>query len=223
MKDKLFGSTDNVIGKKIRIKSKSYKVIGILPEKGSGIVSFDSVVIIPYTTVQQYITGKKYFQHIIVEADTEENVTSTVNDIKITLRNLHNITDPEKDDFSAQSQADALKMVGSVMSVLTLFLVAVAMISLVVGGIGIMNIMLVSVTERTKEIGLRKAIGATNKDILMQFLFEAIILTLIGGAIGIILGGLFSFLITILLTSSLFNLRWTFIFPWNAAFIGIGR
>ena len=221
VKDKLFENIDDVIGRKIRIKGKSYEIIGILPEKGSGIVSFDSVVIIPYTTVQQYITGKKYFQHIIVEADSEENVVSTVEDIKITLRNLHGITDPDKDDFSAQSQADALKMVGSVMSVLTLFLVAVATISLVVGGIGIMNIMLVSVTERTKEIGLRKAIGATNKDILMQFLFEAVILTLIGGTIGIILGGLFSYIITIVLTSSLVNMEWTFVFPWGAAFLGI--
>lgn len=221
VRDKLFKNIDDVIGRKIRIKNKSFRVIGILPEKGSGMVSFDDVVIVPYTTAQQYITGKKFFQHIIVEADDEKNIASTLDDIKITLRNLHDISDPEKDDFSAQSQADALKMVGNVMGALTLFLVAVATISLVVGGIGIMNIMLVSVTERTKEIGLRKAIGATNRDILIQFLFEAVILTLIGGIIGIILGGSLSYAITLLLNSSLFNMKWIFVFPWGAAVLGI--
>ena len=221
VKDKLFKNETDVIGKKIRIKGKNFKVIGVLPQKGSGMISFDDTISIPYTTAQQYITGKKFFQHIIVEADTEANVVSTVEDIKITLRNLHNITDPAKDDFSVQSQADALKMVGSVMSVLTLFLVAVATISLVVGGIGIMNIMLVSVTERTKEIGLRKAIGATNKNILTQFLYEAIILTLLGGIIGVLLGALLSFFITLILTSSLVGMKWTFVFPWGSALIGI--
>ena len=220
VRDQLFGSNESAIGKKIKIKGRSFRVIGILPKKGSGAISFDDTVIVPYTTAQQYITGKKYFQHIIVEADTEANVVSTVEDIKITLRNLHNITDPEKDDFSAQSQADALKMVGSVMSVLTLFLMAVATISLVVGGIGIMNIMLVSVTERTREIGLRKAIGATNKEILTQFLLEAVILTATGGLIGVIIGGLLSYAISIILI--LYSgLNWQFVFPYDAAILGI--
>ncbi|MDD5430880.1 MAG: ABC transporter permease [Candidatus Pacebacteria bacterium] len=222
VKEELFGNNEDVLGQKIKIKGKNFKIIGILPQKGSGsLVSFDSTVIIPYTTAQQYILGIKYFNHIIVEADTEANVARTVEDIKITIRNSHGITDPEKDDFQVNSQADALKMVGSVMSVLTLFLAAVAAISLLVGGVGIMNIMLVSVTERTREIGLRKALGATEKDILNQFLLESIALTAMGGFIGIVLGTSLSFLTAIGL-SKFANLNWPFTFPVSAALMGIG-
>jgi len=222
VKEKLLGSnTDQVLGQKIKIKGRNFKIIGVLPSKGQGIISFDEAVIVPYTTAQQYILGTKHYQHIIVEADTEKNVERTVQDIKITLRNSHNITDPEKDDFSVSSQADALKMVGSVMSVLTLFLMAVAAISLVVGGIGIMNIMLVSVTERTKEIGLRKALGATDGDILTQFLLEAVILTGLGGIIGIILGSSLSFITSVLITKY-GGLDWRFTFPLGAAILGLG-
>ena len=222
VKEKLFGNNvGQVLGQKIKIKGRNFKIIGVLPSKGQGIISFDEAVIVPYTTAQQYILGTKHYQHIIVEADTEKNVERTVQDIKITLRNSHNITDPEKDDFSVSSQADALKMVGSVMSVLTLFLMAVAAISLVVGGIGIMNIMLVSVTERTKEIGLRKALGATDGNILTQFLLEAVILTGLGGVIGIILGSSLSFITSVLITKY-GGLDWRFTFPLGAAILGLG-
>jgi putative ABC transport system permease protein len=221
VKEELFAGKDKVLGEKIRIKGKNFRIIGILPEKGSGIVSFDTIVIVPYTTAQQYLSGKKYFQHIVVEVDSEDNVSRTIEDIKITLRDSHNITNPEDDDFSLGSQADAMKMVGSVMDTLTLFLVAVAAISLVVGGVGIMNIMLVSVTERTKEIGLRKALGATDRDILVQFLLEAVILTAVGGLIGIILGSGLS-LITSVLINRFAALNWTFSFPWGGAFLGLG-
>jgi len=222
VKEKLLGNnTGQVLGQKIKIKGRNFKIIGVLPSKGQGIISFDEAVIVPYTTAQQYILGTKHYQHIIVEADTEKNVERTVQDIKITLRNSHNITDPEKDDFSVSSQADALKMVGSVMSVLTLFLMAVAAISLVVGGIGIMNIMLVSVTERTKEIGLRKALGATDGNILTQFLLEAVILTGLGGVIGIVLGSGLSFITSVLITKY-GGLDWRFTFPLGAAILGLG-
>ena len=184
VKEELFGGNE-AIGQKIKIKGKNFKVIGILEQKGQGFINFDQAVIIPYTTAQQDILGIKYFNHIIVEADSEENIPRTVEDIKMTLRNSHNITDPEKDDFNVNSQADAMKTVGTITSVLTLFLVAVAAVSLLVGGIGIMNIMLVSVTERTREIGLRKALGAHDKDILLQFVVEALVLCLFGGLIGI--------------------------------------
>ncbi len=221
VKEELFAGQDKVLGEKIRIKGKNFRIIGVLPEKGSGFISFDTVVIIPYTTAQQYVSGKKYFQHIVVEADSEANVLRTIEDIKITLRNSHGITNSENDDFSLGSQADALKMVGSVMDTLTLFLVAVAAISLVVGGVGIMNIMLVSVTERTKEIGLRKALGATDNNILTQFLLEAVILTAVGGLVGIILGSGLS-LITSILIKRFAGLAWTFSFPWSAGFLGLG-
>ena len=220
VKEELFVNNEEALGQKIKIKGRNFKIIGILPEKGQGFVSFDEAVIVPYTTAQQYITGKKYFQHIIVEADTEANVNKTVEDIKVTLRSSHNITDPEKDDFSVGSQADALKTIGSVMGALTIFLAAVAAISLIVGGIGIMNIMLVSVTERTREIGLRKAIGATNQNILTQFLLEAVILTGLGGIVGIILGSLLSYISSILI-NQFAGLNWQFTFPLNAAILGI--
>jgi len=220
VKQELFVNNEVALGQKIKIKGRNFKIIGILPEKGQGLVIFDETIIVPYTTAQRYVLGKKYFQHIIVEADTEANVNKTAEDIKITLRNLHNITDPEKDDFSVGSQADALKTISSVMNALTIFLAAVAAISLIVGGVGIMNIMLVSVTERTKEIGLRKALGATDKEILIQFLLEAVILTAIGGLIGIILGSGLAILASSLITK-FGGLDWQYTFPIDAAILGL--
>jgi putative ABC transport system permease protein len=218
VKQRLFDS-DDAVGQKIRIKNTTFKVIGVLPEKGSS-SSFDDAVFMPYTTTQQYITGTKFYSRIVVEANAEANLRSTVADISITLRNSHNITDPLKDDFSVTTAADVAKTLGTITSALTAFLAAVAAISLIVGGIGIMNIMLVSVTERTKEIGLRKALGATDKDILTQFLLEAVILTGLGGIVGIILGSGLSFLVSNLITKFA-GLDWTFSFPISAAILGL--
>lgn len=220
VKEDLF-SNNEAIGQKVKIKGKNFKVIGVLEKKGQGLIGFDETVIIPYTTAQRYVLGIKYFHHIIVEADSEKNVSQTVEDIKITLRNSHNIQNPDKDDFHVTSQADAMKMVSTITGIITLFLAAVAAISLLVGGVGIMNIMLVAVTERTREIGLRKALGATNKDILTQFILEAVLLTAMGGLIGIILGTTFSFFASIIL-SRLVSLGWQFTFPFIGASAGLG-
>ncbi len=209
------------IGKKIKIKNRSFQVIGTLPKKGQvSFFNFDDVVLVPYTTAQQYIFGIKHFHRLFVAADTEENVDQVAQDIKRVLRISHDITDPEKDDFFVHTQKDIVERFGIITNVLTLFLTAIAAISLVVGGIGIMNIMLVSVTERTREIGLRKAIGATNYDIMFQFLLEAVILTVIGGIIGIFISVSLSFLITVVLNQTV-AIGWKFTFPLQANIIAL--
>ena len=221
IKEKLFGESD-AVGRKIKIKGRNFRVVGVFPSKGQfSFFNVDEMGIIPYTTAQQYVFGIKYYNRLIAEADSEEVIPRAVEDIKRTLRDNHNITDPEKDDFFIETQGQAIEQVSSILNILTAFLAAIAAISLLVGGVGIMNIMLVSVTERTREIGLRKAIGATEKNILVQFLLEAIILTLAGGIIGIILGASLSFLVSLILSRVLAT-NWAFTFPLNAVFLGIG-
>ncbi len=220
VKSELFGDR-SAIGEKIKIKNRSFRVIGVLPKKGQvSFFNFDEVAMIPYTTAQQYVFGIKYFHRFIIEASSEQAVAQTVRDIEATLRATHNIPDPDKDDFFVETQADLAARLGTVTDILTLFLVSVAAISLVVGGIGIMNIMLVSVTERTREIGLRKALGATNRDILTQFLLEAMLLTGAGGIIGITLGGLLAFVAAVVLTAVV-GLSWSFTLPLSAVVIGV--
>ena len=221
VRKELMENVANPVGEKIRIKNTNFRVVGLLPEKGQvSFFNFDDMVLVPFTTAQQYILGRKYFDRIIVSADSENTIEETLADIKITLRNNHNITDPDKDDFFVQSQADLAARVGTITTALTLFLVAMASISLFVGGIGIMNIMLVSVTERTKEIGLRKSIGATNQDILTQFLIEAVVLTVLGGIIGIALGTGLAFAIGQLLVRFA-AVAWPWSFPWTGALLGL--
>jgi len=213
---------DNPIGQKIKIKGRNFRVVGTLPATGGGsLFNFDSMTLMPYTTAQDYLLGTKYFSRIIIQAESDAMVPSTADDITMTLRESHNITDPTKDDFTVQTQQDLANRLTTITSALTWFLVAVASIALFVGGVGIMNIMLVSVTERTREIGLRKALGATDKDILSQFLLEAVLLTAIGGIIGIILGSSLAFVIAIGLSKGL-GVNWSFVFPWSGAILGFG-
>ncbi len=220
VKEELFGSSE-ALGQKIRIKGRNLRVVGVLPTKGQvSFFNFDEMAIVPYTTAQQYLFGIKYFHRFIIKAQSEEAINRTVDDLKIILRNLHNISDPSKDDFHVETQADLVARVGVITDIFTLFLIAVAAISLVVGGVGIMNIMLVAVTERTREIGLRKAIGATKEDILIQFLLEAMILTLAGGIIGVFLGTVLSYLAAFIL-SRLVALGWSFPFPFLATSLGL--
>lgn len=220
VKEQLFGE-DEAIGQKIKIKNQVFRVVGVIGQKGQGtFVNFDDLIIIPYTAAQQNLFGIKYYHRIAIEVDKEENVDITVEDIKQTLRESHNILNPEKDDFYIQTQKEAIKQTQTVTNTLKYFLAAVAAISLIVGGVGIMNIMLVSVTERTREIGLRKAVGATPKEILLQFLLEAVFLTMAGGIIGIIFGAANSLISSIVL-SKLLAVNWQFTFPIGAMFLGL--
>jgi len=217
--DELFGS-NNPIGESIQIKDRKFRVIGTFKEQGQVVFfNVDKLALVPPTSAQTYLTGQKHYTQIIVKARDTSLVEKTVFDIKATLRDLHNIDNPEDDDFNIETQQGLVDQISSIIGTFTIFLSMVVAISLVVGGIGIMNIMLVSVTERTKEIGLRKAIGATSKDILRQFLFEATILTGIGGIIGIIIGSALAYGATIAAGYAL-GTDLAFSFPLLAACLG---
>ena len=221
VREELFDSVDNPIGQRIKIKGRNFKVIGVLSEKGQvSFFNFDEMVLVPYTSAQTHLFGRKYFDRIIISASDEDKIVQTVADIKDTLRENHSISNPDDDDFFIQTQVDLAARLSTITTSLTWFLIAMASIALFVGGIGIMNIMLVSVTERTREIGLRKAIGATDRDILTQFLLEAVFLTAIGGMIGILLGTGLSFIISLGLSAGL-GLNWKFVFPFSGAALGI--
>lgn len=190
----LFGDTDP-IGKTIRINKVTFRVIGVFETKGSsGFNNLDDMVFVPLMTMQKILTGNEYLSDIVVQVEDKNMMTQVQSDLTFALAEKHQV-DPQSPDFSVISQADILSSLNQVTTTFTLFLAAIAGISLIVGGIGIMNMMLTNVTERTREIGLRKAIGAIKRDIVLQFLSEAIILTSIGGIIGIILGYLLSILV----------------------------
>ncbi|MGC9602261.1 MAG: ABC transporter permease [Minisyncoccia bacterium] len=218
----LFGSNIDPINKTIRVKDVSFRVVGVLDKSGTGAFGVDigNIVVMPVTVAQKQLLGTTYFNVIIVQANADYNIDFVTSRISFILQHDHGITDPNKDDFSIETQADILSLLGNITSILTLFLAAIASISLVVGGIGIMNIMLVSVTERTREIGLRKAVGATNGDILQQFLIESVLLTFAGGVVGIATGGALVVLVYVIL-ANFTTIGWVFAFPLSAVILGL--
>lgn len=192
----LFGE-ESPLGKTLRIKNNNFKIIGVTNAKGgTGFTNQDDMVFVPLTSAQQFLVGDDYISSMSIESESSEIMTELQASITSVMLEQHKISDPSQPDFTVLNQADILATASSITQTFTLLLAAIAGISLLVGGIGIMNMMLTTVTERTKEIGLRKAIGATEKNIQRQFLAEAIVLTSLGGITGIILGAGASYSLT---------------------------
>lgn len=196
-RDDLFGEDASAVGQTIRINGMQFKVVGVTVAKGgSGFQNQDDMIFIPLTSAQKFLAGESYVSTIAAQAVDAESMTQAQTDITNLLLDRHRISDPASADFSILNQNDIVETASSITQTFTILLGAVAGISLLVGGIGIMNMMLTTVTERTREIGLRKAIGAKRSDINRQFLVEAIVITLVGGVIGVALGAAVSFGLT---------------------------
>lgn len=195
----LFGDEDP-INKRIEIKNHNFKIIGVFKERGSTAfgTSQDDAVFIPLRTAQKLLLGINHLAFIRLKVKDADLVSSAMKNVKATLREQHDIDDPDKDDFSVRNQEAALKSLTGITDVLRYFLLAVGSVSLLVGGVGIMNIMLIAVNQRIREVGLRKAVGAKTEDVLVQFLIESVFVSVVGGVLGIILGISVSFLVSII-------------------------
>lgn len=206
------------LGKTLTIKNLNFTVIGVLEKKGASAFSnSDQTVFIPLFTAQKLLLGIDYLNFIRVKVNDPQNVAQAVSDMKITLRQRHGIKDPTDDDFTVRDTAQALSTLTNVTDVLKYFLAAIAAISLLVGGVGVMNIMLVAVNQRVREIGLRKAVGARNRHIVWQFLIEAVFITLVGGILGIISGILVAYLAAVII--QYLGNNWQFIITWQSIVI----
>jgi len=192
LKEDLFGEKE-AVGKKIKIKRKSYQVVGVLKERGStGFFDFDKLAYLPLKTMQNKVLGIDYITFAIYKLEDTKKTELTKLEIEKRMREFHDIDDPEDDDFAVMSIAEAVDILEKVFGAVNILLLAITSISLIVGGVGITNVMYVGIIERSFEIGLRKAVGARKNDILKQFLFEAFFLTFLGGILGIVLGFLLS-------------------------------
>lgn len=219
-KETFFGSSE-AVGEYITLRGAKYRVIGVLEARGAvAFLNFDTFTYVPVQTLQKKLLGVDYVQFISVKMDEPAREAETVADIVALLRKRHDIDHPDKDDFSVTSTKEAQKTFSDILGSLSVLLLALTSISLVVGGVGIMNVMYVSVSERTSEIGLRKAVGATSRSILQQFLLEALIITLSGGLIGIVLGMLLTLALGAVFSSFGFALPLTF--SLQSFFLGVG-
>lgn len=222
-RDDLFGEGVDPTGETVRINGIQFKVIGVTVSKGgSGFGSRDDVIYIPLTSAQRFLAGNTSLTTINIQAESVDLMTDIQTQVTELLLDRHNISDPTLADFSIMNQEDIVQTASSVTQTFTILLAAVAGISLIVGGIGIMNMMLTNVTERTREIGLRKAIGAKSGDISRQFLFESVMLTFIGGLFGVLLGYLIAFALSYsgLITATV-SIGSVFLAFGVSAFIGI--
>jgi putative ABC transport system permease protein len=226
IKEKLFGESD-AIGKSIKIKKTKFKVIGVMEERGAVMtLDFDDYIYIPIRTLQKKLMGVNHVLYMVHKVKNMDMAEVTADEIRFILRENHNISSPSelgdisKDDFRVVTMTEMMEMLDVITGAITLLLLAIVVISIVVGGVGIMNIMYVIVSERTSEIGLRKAVGAKFKDIMSQFIVESILITVIGGLIGILIGIFFSYLISV--GANYFGLDWRFSIPYKAYFVAFG-
>ncbi|MFA5169271.1 MAG: ABC transporter permease [Candidatus Paceibacterota bacterium] len=208
IKEDLFGD-DDAVGKSVYVRGKPYRVVGAMEERGASFgFNMDEIVYIPTLTMQKRLLGTDYVIGVSVKAADPDRIPETKEELISLMRELHDIDNPDEDDFEVMTMADAQNMVGTVLSAITLLLAVIAAVSLLVGGVGITNIMYVSVIERTFEVGLRRAVGAKRQDILWQFLLEAGILTFLGGLLGVIIGAGISLLIYYVAIS--FGINWSY-------------
>lgn len=220
IKENLFGDND-AVGKTVYVKGKPFKVVGVAAKRGAVFgMDFDTVVYLPTKTMQKRILGIDYFVEIVGKVKDRTIIKQTVADLEMAVRENHDITDPNKDDFAVNTMEEAATMLSSVVKGITFLLVALVCVSLLVGGVGIMNIMYVSVSERTFEIGLRKAVGAKDHDVLLQFLSEAVLLTFSGGIVGIVLGALLALMVY--LVAVYYNFVWVYSIPIASIILALG-
>ncbi len=211
---------DDPLGKLVRVGNLNFLVIGVYKSQGGGDTGPDGGLYMPLRTAQDKMLGINYITVGVVQLQNTNLADATAEQIKLTLMHNHNITDSTKDDFIVVTQAQVLDIYNTIFNGITILLICIASISLVVGGVGIMNIMYVVVTERTAEIGLKKALGAKSSDILKEFLIESVLVTVLGGIIGILFGTLLSWLIAII--AGYAGLTWTFTVPLYAIVIAVG-
>lgn len=219
IKDELFGDSD-AVGRYVSFHGQKFKVIGVMAKKGAVMtLDFDSFVYVPLQTLQKKVMGIDHVSYLTVKLIDNKRSADTAEQIRGVLRQNHNISNPERDDFRVSTMDDLMNTLNTVMSALTWLLLAIVIISLLVGGIGILNIMYVVVSERTAEIGLRKAVGATYNNIMMQFLIEAAVISLLGAAAGVTFGVIISWLISVGANAA--GLQWTFTVPIQAFIVSI--
>ncbi len=220
IKEKFFGP-DEAVGKYIKIGRRNYKVIGVMAKRGSAMFfDWDELVYLPLRTLQKRVMGIDHITFLVAAMKDPSLDQETKREIEALLRQRHNISNPDKDDFAVTTQEEMQGMLDVILGGVQLLLLVIASISLLVGGIGIMNIMYVSVAERTYEIGLRKAVGASQRDILWQFLWEAVVITLLGGIVGMILGVAAAIFLTDLAHRHGYNFSFTL--PWWSFVVAVG-